>query len=57
MKQLETLVAKKVTSPEAVKGGRFALAQFLEAEDQMTTENCPTWSGQHYVTDCRQDPK
>ncbi|MBS0030365.1 hypothetical protein ACTJJ0_25960 [Chitinophaga sp. 22321] len=58
MKQLEKLVTKKVTSPETVKGGRFALALEAFVDDQeRTTENYASWNGQHYVTDTRNDPK
>lgn len=57
MKQLEKLVTKKVTSPETVKGGKFALSNEFEAVDQeRTTENYASWNGQHYVTDTRNDP-
>lgn len=57
MKQLEKLVAKKVTSQETVKGGRFLMVSELEAVDQeRTTENYATWDGQHWKTDTRNDP-
>ncbi len=57
MKQLQKLVTKKVTSPETVKGGLFYLSAELELIDQeRTTENKPTWNGQHYVTDVKADP-
>lgn len=58
MKQLEKLVAKKVTSPETVKGGRLALNADFSLEDQeRTTENYASWNGQHWTTDTRNDPK
>ncbi|MET3879612.1 MULTISPECIES: hypothetical protein [Chitinophaga] len=57
MKQLEKLVAKKVTSPETVKGGRLALMEFALEDQERTTENYASWNGQHWVTDTRNDPK
>ncbi|TWF39915.1 hypothetical protein FHW36_105356 [Chitinophaga polysaccharea] len=58
MKKLEKLTTKKVTAPETVKGGRLMqLEQFLDDGGEKTTENSPSWNGQHYVTDTREDPK
>ena len=57
MKKLEKLITKTVSSPETVKGGRFAMALEMFSDDQQTTENSATWNGQHYVTDTREDPK
>ncbi|RPE08913.1 hypothetical protein EGT74_18010 [Chitinophaga lutea] len=57
MKHLQKLVTKKVTSPETVKGGRYFLSAEVDLVDQeRTTENKPTWNGQHYVTDVKSDP-
>lgn len=58
MKKLEKLVTKKVTAPEEVKGGLMALQPEFSLDDQSrTTENAPSWNGQHWVTDVKKDPK
>ncbi|MBC9909905.1 hypothetical protein [Chitinophaga varians] len=57
MKQLEKLVTKKVTSPESIKGGLYQLSMEMADDQERTTQSSATWNGQHYVTDCRNDPK
>lgn len=56
MKKLQKLVAKEVTSPETLKGGRLMQFEAFTDGGDKTTYNTASWNGRHYVTDVNQDP-